>query len=159
MERRLARPGRWMVLWALLSVGVAALGMAAMSLLLVPEPESVLWIHTRQLPDVSRHIIPPSLDVAATTPDPPTAIWLVGDGATWRALSDRSTHHRACQIEWLPDEQIFMDPRLGTIFDRTGLNVGGPAPRGLDVYLVKATDNGQVGIDLSRPETATWSES
>jgi hypothetical protein len=71
-------------------------------------------------------------------------------------VPDESGHPRACEVVWQPETATFTDPCLGTVYDRTGLNVGGPAPRGLDAYPVKVSEREYVGklvtVDLTKPK-------
>lgn len=138
--------------WVLLGAVTGLVGMMAISVLAVNREPPHLAIYTRDLPAVSQHAIPRSMQISATTATLPTAIWLVRADDTWRAFSNQTAHPRACEVEWRADLQRFFDPCLGSVFDRTGLNVAGPAPRGLDSYPVATRGENRVEINLSRPQ-------
>lgn len=141
--------------WAVFVSTAALAGMFLISLLGVPKLPSVMAIMERDLPDVSLHTIPRYVHATASTRKLPTAIWLVRSETEWRALSNQSTHWRACEVQWMPGEQRFIDPCLGTVYDRTGLNIAGPAPTGLDSYPVTIMGMAGLEVDLSQPRPVT----
>lgn len=130
-------------LCAIAAVGLV--GILAAYVLAVPAGADVLVIRTAGLPDISHHPKP------SRRPESGTAVWLVREGTGWLAFSNRSPHPRGCEVRWVAEEQKFVEPCLGQIFDRTGLNVGGPAPRGLDAYPVRVKGPDTVEVDLSHP--------
>lgn len=65
------------------------------------------------------------------------------------ALSRKCTH-LGCTVPWRADENRFVCPCHGSIFDIRGDVVRPPAPRPLDLYLVRI-ENGIVKIDASTP--------
>lgn len=141
------RAWQWLTLVSLLAVsGMAVLSVADGHL----KPGTDLVVPAENLPEVSQHPVPSLLHSDFTTARKPSVIWLVRqpDG-TYRALSNQTAHPRGCSINWYPDSRRFVDPCLGSVFDRTGLNVAGPAPRGLDSYVVRAAGR-ILEIDLSR---------
>lgn len=129
--------------------------MILLSILRVPPLPSVMAIDARGVEEVSFHAIPFYLNVTASTAKPPTGVWLVRLGSEWRAFSNQSTHPRACEVLWHPLQGRFIDPCLGTVYDRTGLNVAGPAPTGLDAYPVEAMGPTGLEVDLSQPKPVT----
>ncbi len=65
------------------------------------------------------------------------------------ALSTTCTH-LGCTPNWLEGEKKFKCPCHGSGFKISGINFEGPAPRPLERYAVKKTDDGQVVVDKSR---------
>ena len=61
------------------------------------------------------------------------------------ALYWRCTH-LGCTVPWREDEQLFHCPCHGSIFERTGQNIAGPAPRPLD-YMAVEIVNGRVVVN------------
>lgn len=45
--------------------------------------------------------------------------------------------HLGCTVPWVESEDLFHCPCHGSLFQRTGQNVGGPAPRPLDLMAVE----------------------
>jgi hypothetical protein len=152
-----SRSARWT--WVLLVAAAALIGMFLVSVIGLGSKQADLVIRIDRVPDVSRYAIPKGSNLQATTPKLPTVIWLVRDGDTWLALGNQSAHPRACEVVWHPELAEFTDPCLGTVYDRTGLNVAGPAPRGLDAYPVKVSERAYVGklvtVDLTKPKPVT----
>jgi cytochrome b6-f complex iron-sulfur subunit len=76
------------------------------------------------------------------------------------ALSTTCTH-LGCTPNWLEGEKKFKCPCHGSGFKITGVNFEGPAPRPLERYAVKKTDDGQVVVDKSRKfqkELGQWDD-
>jgi cytochrome b6-f complex iron-sulfur subunit len=65
------------------------------------------------------------------------------------ALSTTCTH-LGCTPNWLEGEKKFKCPCHGSGFKITGVNFEGPAPRPLERYAIKKTDDGQIVVDKSR---------
>jgi Rieske Fe-S protein len=81
-------------------------------------------------------------------------VMIVGDGkdgtsVTWRAIYPVDTHpvfglERGCRVRWEPDGKfprsdpqyhgVFREPCGGSVFNRDGTRVFGPAPRDLDRF-------------------------
>ena len=61
------------------------------------------------------------------------------------ALYWRCTH-LGCTVPWREDEQLFHCPCHGSIFERTGQNIAGPAPRPLD-YMTVEIVNGRIVVN------------
>lgn len=61
------------------------------------------------------------------------------------ALYWRCTH-LGCTVPWREEEHLFHCPCHGSIYDRLGQNVAGPAPRPLD-YMAVTIENGHVIVD------------
>jgi cytochrome b6-f complex iron-sulfur subunit len=76
------------------------------------------------------------------------------------ALSTTCTH-LGCTPNWLEAEKKFKCPCHGSGFKITGVNFEGPAPRPLERYAVRKTENGQVLVDKSRKfqkELGQWDD-
>lgn len=144
---------RW--LWPLGIAVVLLFGTALFSILTNVEPSSRMAVRFPDLQgDVSRHPLLGKTWANATTSKAPTAIWLVRDGQQWLAFSNQTPHPLGCEAIWDAKSKQFVEPCLGQIFDRDGVNVAGPAPRGLDQYPVRVTEHGSVEIDLAKPTPA-----
>lgn len=64
------------------------------------------------------------------------------------ALYWRCTH-LGCTVPWREDEQLFHCPCHGSIYERTGQNIAGPAPRPLD-YMETRIENGEIVVNTGR---------
>jgi len=76
------------------------------------------------------------------------------------ALSTTCTH-LGCTPNWLDAEKKFKCPCHGSGFKISGVNFEGPAPRPLERYSVKKTDDNQVLVDKSRKfqkELGQWDD-
>jgi cytochrome b6-f complex iron-sulfur subunit len=56
--------------------------------------------------------------------------------------------HLGCRVPWCPTSQWFECPCHGSKYSRVGEKRGGPAPRGLDHWIVSISGN-KIGIDTS----------
>ncbi len=65
------------------------------------------------------------------------------------ALWQRCTH-LGCTVPWREEEGEFHCPCHSSLFDRTGIVLGGPAPRPLTLFPVSLKD-GKLVVDTSRP--------
>jgi cytochrome b6-f complex iron-sulfur subunit len=65
------------------------------------------------------------------------------------ALSTTCTH-LGCTPNWLDSEKKFKCPCHGSGFKMSGVNFEGPAPRPLERYAIKKTDDNQVLVDKSK---------
>lgn len=65
------------------------------------------------------------------------------------ALSTVCTH-LGCTPNWLDAEQKFKCPCHGSGFYKDGINFEGPAPRPLERYAIRISEDGQVEIDKSK---------
>ena len=77
------------------------------------------------------------------------------------ALSTTCTH-LGCTPNWLEGEKKFKCPCHGSGFKITGVNFEGPAPRPLERYAIRKTDDGQIVVDKSRKfqkEIGQWDDS
>lgn len=142
------------VWWFLLGlIGVAVVGMLSTSVLGAAwQPDGKIAVARKGLPDMSSVQVPsgvPALVVVFGLKKP-TAILLSHDGDTWYAFANKSTH---LGEEVFPhsDKGVFMDPYSGSVFDRRGRNIAGPAPRPLDSYPV-SVEGDYLIIDLTRPQ-------
>jgi cytochrome b6-f complex iron-sulfur subunit len=76
------------------------------------------------------------------------------------ALSTTCTH-LGCNPNWLQGDKKFKCPCHGSGFRISGVNFEGPAPRPLERYAIKKTDEGQIVVDKSRKfqkELGQWDE-
>jgi cytochrome b6-f complex iron-sulfur subunit len=76
------------------------------------------------------------------------------------ALSTTCTH-LGCTPNWLDAEKKFKCPCHGSGFKISGVNFEGPAPRPLERYAVKKTDDNQILVDKSKKfqkELGQWDD-
>lgn len=76
------------------------------------------------------------------------------------ALSTTCTH-LGCTPNWLEADKKFKCPCHGSGFKISGINFEGPAPRPLERYAIRRTEDGQVIVDKSRKfqrELGQWDE-
>ncbi len=76
------------------------------------------------------------------------------------ALSTTCTH-LGCTPNWLEADKKFKCPCHGSGFKITGVNFEGPAPRPLERYAIKKSDDGQIVVDKSRKfqkELGQWDD-
>ena len=76
------------------------------------------------------------------------------------ALSTTCTH-LGCTPNWLEGEKKFKCPCHGSGFKISGVNFEGPAPRPLERYAIRRTDDGQIVVDKSRKfqkEIGQWDD-
>ena len=76
------------------------------------------------------------------------------------ALSTTCTH-LGCTPNWLDSEKKFKCPCHGSGFKISGVNFEGPAPRPLERYAVKKTDDNQILVDKSKKfqkELGQWDD-
>ena len=69
--------------------------------------------------------------------------------------------HLGCTPNWLDAEQKFKCPCHGSGFYKDGVNFEGPAPRPLERYAIRLSDDGQLEVDKSRvfmEEKGQWSD-
>ncbi len=71
------------------------------------------------------------------------------DNGSFMALWQRCTH-LGCTVPWVDSENQFHCPCHGSLFDKTGVVLGGPAPRPLDIFPVTIT-NDEVFVDTGKP--------
>ncbi len=71
------------------------------------------------------------------------------DDGSFLAMWQKCTH-LGCSVPWSEDEKQFHCPCHGTLFDKTGQVLGGPAPRPLDTFPV-TIKNGEVFVDTGNP--------
>jgi cytochrome b6-f complex iron-sulfur subunit len=75
------------------------------------------------------------------------------EDGSFLAMWQRCTH-LGCSVPWKADENQFHCPCHGSLFDKKGLVVGGPAPRPLDFFPIEIKD-GEVFVDTGKPVTRT----
>jgi len=74
-------------------------------------------------------------------PDVSVAVFVVRVGAGFKVLSNVCSHMQ-CPVRWVHDLDQFLCPCHGGLYDRTGLNVGGPPPKPLPEYVHRIDGNG-----------------
>jgi cytochrome b6-f complex iron-sulfur subunit len=77
------------------------------------------------------------------------------------ALSTTCTH-LGCTPNWLEAEKKFKCPCHGSGFKISGVNFEGPAPRPLERYAIRRTEEGEIVVDKSRKfqrELGQWDDS
>ncbi|MEE2675781.1 MAG: Rieske 2Fe-2S domain-containing protein [Planctomycetota bacterium] len=70
--------------------------------------------------------------------------------------------HLGCTPNWLEGEQKFKCPCHGSGFYKDGVNFEGPAPRPLERYAIRLSDDGQLEVDKStkfNEELGQWADS
>jgi cytochrome b6-f complex iron-sulfur subunit len=76
------------------------------------------------------------------------------------ALQTECTH-LGCTTIWQESEQKFKCPCHGSGFAKDGIHFEGPAPRPLERYAIRVTDDGQLEVDKSRTfrhELGEWED-
>ncbi|QDU97003.1 QcrA and Rieske domain-containing protein [Lignipirellula cremea] len=69
--------------------------------------------------------------------------------------------HLGCTPNWLEGEQKFKCPCHGSGFYKDGINFEGPAPRPLERYAIRVSDDGQLEVDKSQTfneEKGDWKD-
>ena len=66
------------------------------------------------------------------------------------SLWQRCTH-LGCAVPWEESQDRFHCPCHGSLFDKTGVVIGGPAPRPLDTFTLEIKKD-EVWIDTGKPE-------
>ena len=69
--------------------------------------------------------------------------------------------HLGCTPNWLEAEQKFKCPCHGSGFYKDGVNFEGPAPRPLERYAIRVSDDGQLEVDKGRTfheEQGQWAD-
>ncbi len=106
---------------------------------------------------------PGTLPAAGIAPEdrPEGRFWLVNTASGVLAIY-KVCPHLGCLYKWVPANDRFECPCHGSKFEKQGSYIEGPAPRGLDRFIVYATDtNGNVvaetnedGAPMEVPEGA-----
>lgn len=58
--------------------------------------------------------------------------------------------HLGCTVPWAQDENLFHCPCHGSLYNRTGQNVGGPAPRPMDYMEVEIQKDGTIIVNTGK---------
>ena len=66
------------------------------------------------------------------------------------AQASEECTHLGCSVPWVEHERQFVCPCHASSFDITGVVLGPPAPRPLDLFPVRL-ENGIVKVDVVRP--------
>ena len=95
---------------------------------------------------------------------PQYGVWVVnGEFAGQQQIYALKTvcTHLGCTPNWLEAEQKFKCPCHGSGFYKDGVNFEGPAPRPLERYAIRISDDGQLEIDKSKAfqeELGQWAD-
>ena len=95
---------------------------------------------------------------------PQYGVWVVnGEFQGQQQISALKTvcTHLGCTPNWLEAEQKFKCPCHGSGFYKDGVNFEGPAPRPLERYAIRVSDDGQLEIDKSKAfqeELGQWAD-
>lgn len=76
-------------------------------------------------------------------------VWIIREREGFYSLYAQCTH-LGCTPNWLATEEKFKCPCHGSGFYMSGINFEGPAPRPLERCKIWLSDDGQIGIDLSK---------
>ncbi|MCZ6561755.1 MAG: Rieske 2Fe-2S domain-containing protein, partial [Deltaproteobacteria bacterium] len=76
-------------------------------------------------------------------------VWIIREEQGFYAIFAKCTH-LGCTPRWLAAENKFKCPCHGSGFFKTGLNFEGPAPRPLDRFEIRLSEDGQLIVDKSR---------
>jgi nitrite reductase/ring-hydroxylating ferredoxin subunit len=74
-------------------------------------------------------------------------VFLVKHGRSVEGFLDRAQHLANEQLWWCPDEEVFVSPFHGELFDAQGRALAGPASRDLDRVSVEVAVDGVVVVD------------
>ncbi|HEY8601508.1 MAG TPA: ubiquinol-cytochrome c reductase iron-sulfur subunit [Thermomicrobiales bacterium] len=74
--------------------------------------------------------------------------WLINNEEGALALYWKCVH-LGCTVPWNPTEKTFHCPCHGSIYDKHGVRIAGPAPRPLDIMAITA-EGGTVIVDTSK---------
>ena len=86
-------------------------------------------------------------------------VWIVKSAEGIAALIAVCTH-LGCTPNWLSAEGKFKCPCHGSGFEKSGINIEGPAPRPLERYRIELASDGQIQIDKNtkfQEEKGQWS--
>jgi menaquinol-cytochrome c reductase iron-sulfur subunit len=78
---------------------------------------------------------------AWAVPDVSVAVYVVRVGPGYKVLSNVCTHMQ-CPVRWEPTLGQFLCPCHGGLYDRTGLNIGGPPPKPLPEFVHRIDGTG-----------------
>jgi cytochrome b6-f complex iron-sulfur subunit len=100
------------------------------------------------------YIVPyPKADLPKAKKIPAYAPVFAGMEAGYVALYQRCVH-LGCRVPWCPSSQWFECPCHGSKYNRVGEKQGGPAPRGLDRFVLQVSGgNIVVNADFASPVT------
>lgn len=79
-------------------------------------------------------------------PDVEATVYVVRVGDGYKVLSNVCSHMQ-CPVRWNPDLSQFLCPCHGGLYDRTGLNVGGPPPKPLPEYVHRIDGSGVLYVE------------
>jgi hypothetical protein len=73
-------------------------------------------------------------------------VFIMRDGSEVMVFLPDARHLPDDTLWWCPSEQVFFEVEHGSMFDRRGRKIGGPAEGGLNQYAVRV-DEGKIVID------------
>ncbi|MGD8319013.1 MAG: ubiquinol-cytochrome c reductase iron-sulfur subunit [Gemmatimonadota bacterium] len=76
-------------------------------------------------------------------------VWVVKHSASKVDVFSPICPHLGCRYEWHGDEDHFVCPCHGSVFEKTGEVVSGPAPRGLDTLPIRI-EKGEIYVEWER---------
>lgn len=100
---------------------------------------------------VVRAIPPESVPEVGVVEVPAARAYLTRIGGDIVALSEKCTH-LGCRVPFCDSSGQFECPCHGSVFNRVGDYIAGPAPRGMDRYPVEVGDDGLLRIDTGAAE-------
>ncbi len=99
-----------------------------------------------------------AVDAVDTRYKASNGVWIVRESEGFYVLSTVCTH-LGCTPNWLAAEEKFKGPCDGSGFNKTGVNIEGPAPRPLERYKVTLAEDGQLLVDKNtkfQEEKGQW---
>lgn len=76
-------------------------------------------------------------------------IFVIRKGSIFKVISAVCTH-MGCMPRWIAEKDRWVCPCHGSMFDKTGNVIGGPAPRPLPWYEVRQARDGRLFVDERR---------
>jgi len=98
-----------------------------------------------------RSILPSSVPEKGVVEVPAARSYLTRVNGEVVAISEKCTH-LGCRVPFCESSGQFECPCHGTVFNRAGDYVAGPAPRGMDTYPTEVGDDGLLYIDTGTRE-------
>ena len=62
--------------------------------------------------------------------------------------------HLGCSVPWVEEEDRFHCPCHGSMFNRVGEVIGGPAPRPMDIFPIEVRED-EIWVDTGKPQQRT----
>ncbi len=80
---------------------------------------------------------------------PGRPLWILHYDEGFAAMIGICTH-LGCRVNWIESEGLFRCPCHGSVFDRYGTNIAGPAPRPLERAALTMAPDGRLQVDMSQ---------